>query len=382
MIPFDLHGLVPSTEGAGKDQDRAVFRLLAERLAATGRASRHVLSLTFFVNATDADTYLRRRESLLALVDENFTGAAPPASVVAQPPENGRDVALEAAVLVAGMDARVERRRCDGLPYTVVTGPGITQVHGGGIAAPFAASDPAEQAREAFARMSGILERERLGYGDVVRQWNYIEDMLDLGSASGNGRQAYQAFNDVRSVTYDRTGFPAGYPAATGIGQASGGIVLEFIALTRTPEIRVEPISNPRQVDAHRYSDGVLVGEPIEEVPGRTSPKFERAKLVARGDVRTIFVSGTASIVGEESVAPGDVAAQTRTTIENIALLLGDVKLSYLRAYVKRADDIPTVREVCEAAYGPIPALFVRADVCREELLVELEGAHFARGTR
>ena len=381
MIPFHLIALVPSPEGAETDRDREVLRLLANRLASDGRAARHVLSLTFFVSATDTETYRRRREHLLALVSETFTGDPPPASVVAQPPEGAGEVALEAAVLAAGA-ARVERKRCDGLPYTVVTGPGITQVHGGGIAAPYAASDPAEQAREAFARMTGILERERLSYGDVVRQWNYIEDMLDLGSASGNGRQAYQAFNDVRSITYGKAPFPAGYPAATGIGQATGGIVLEFIAVRGAADVRVEAISNPRQVDAHRYSDGVLVGEPIEEVPDRTSPKFERGKLVARGGDRTVFVSGTASIVGEESVAPGDVAEQTRTTIENIGLLLGDGKLSYLRAYVKRADDIPTVREVCEAAYGPIPALFVRADVCREELLVELEGLHFARGAR
>ena len=70
-----------------------------------------------------------------------------------------------------------------------------------------------------------------------------------------------------------------------------------------------------------------------------------------------------------------DVAGQRRTTIENIAELVRGEPLSWLRAYVKHAADIPVVREVCEAAYGPIPATYVVADVCRDDLLVELEGA-------
>ena len=80
--------------------------------------------------------------------------------------------------------------------------------------------------------------------------------------------------------------------------------------------------------------------------------------------------------------------AQTRTTVGNIAALAGKENLaraglppspdgdvlSYLRAYVKRTADIPRVRRICERAFGPVPALYVRADICRPELLVELEG--------
>jgi enamine deaminase RidA (YjgF/YER057c/UK114 family) len=198
--------------------------------------------------------------------------------------------------------------------------------------------------------------------------------MLDLRTAGDRECQCYQAFNDVRTLAYGRSGFPAGYPASTGIGQAAGGVLIEFVALEAPAEVRVEPVSNPRQVDAHRYSEGVLVGEPLADRDGKTAPKFERAKRVVRGADEVVYVSGTAAIVGERSVAPDDVVAQTRTTIENIATLLSDETPSYLRAYVKREEDMPAVRSVCDAAYGRIPALYVRADVCREELLVEMEG--------
>jgi hypothetical protein len=68
------------------------------------------------------------------------------------------------------------------------------------------------------------------------------------------------------------------------------------------------------------------------------------------------------------------VAAQTEVTLENIGILSGSATPDYLRAYVKRADDIPVVREVCERFWPDCETLYVVADVCRVELLVEIEG--------
>jgi enamine deaminase RidA (YjgF/YER057c/UK114 family) len=182
----------------------------------------------------------------------------------------------------------------------------------------------------------------------------------------------------MRSLAYARSTFPAGYPAATGIGQATGGVVLDFVALD-APGATVLPLSNPRQTDAHRYSEALLVGESNGAAPAKCTPRFERAKRIVLGGEETTLVSGTAAIVGEESVAKGDVAAQTRTTIDNIAALVGAHRLSRLRAYVKRKGDIATVRRICAEAFGPVPAVYVQADVCREELLVEIEGALVTR---
>jgi len=219
-----------------------------------------------------------------------------------------------------------------------------------------------------------VLRREGLGFRHVVRQWAYLEGVLDLHAGRRAVLQGYQAFNDARAHAYGRTGFPAGYPAATGIGQDAGGVVLEFLALD-APGATVLPLSNPRQRDAHRYSSGLLVGESAATRAAKCTPRFERGKRVVRGGEEIVLVSGTASIVGERSVGEGDIAAQTATTIENIRAISGPRGLSQLRAYVKRAGDIAIVRRACEAEFGPIPALYVRADVCRDELLVEIEGS-------
>jgi len=374
MIPFDVHGAAPTAGGAPGDQARQCLK----GLAASGVRAGDVLSLTFFVDATEPAAYAARKAELIALVAEEFAPHVPPTAVVAQPPE-GAAVALEAAVLRGIADGvRIVR---DGRS-TLVTAGEVRQVHGVGCSLDGAGDDAAAQAEEAFRAVEEVLGREGLHFGHVVRQWGYIEGVLRVRSAGGRDRQGYQAYNDVRSKVYGRCEFPFGYPAASGIGQAAGGVVIEFIAVGEAPDVRVVPLSNPKQVVAHRYSDGVLIGAALDVARARCAPKFERAKFVARGADRTIFVSGTAAIIGEESVHPGDLAAQTRTTIENITELIRGERLSHLRAYVKRAEDIPEVRRICEAAWGAIPARYVRADVCRDELLVELEGALTVRKDR
>jgi len=369
---------LPPRGGDAADQVRACLAALRERLAAAGLADREILRLTFFLDATEDRGYASLRNTLASLVREALGPLPPPASFVAQPPEQGRRAALEAAVVarrLPGLDVR--RRSLEGLTYVVVEGPDFREVHGGGLASEGRSEDPSVLARQAFEKMAAVLRRERMTFGQVVRQWNYIEDITGLRTVRGKRVQNYQAFNDVRSLFYGQSAFSAGYPAATGIGQDAGGIVLEFVALEAGASVKVVPCSNPRQADAHRYSDRVLVGSPIEEMSNKTSPKFERAKLVGRGGEALVYVSGTAAVLGQKSVGSGDVEAQTRTTIGNVEALPGE--LAYLRAYVKRARDIPKVRRACERAFGPVLALYLKADVCRKELLIELEGVKCGR---
>jgi len=372
MIRFGIRNVLPAPQGSTEEQVRACLSpLIGDR--------DRVAALTFFVDAVDTAGYRAQRDTILAAVRETFGEAPPPASVVAQAPERGLHAALEAAVVHP--DHRIERREHAGHPYTVVVGEHGRAVFGAGFGSELDETHPAERARQAFGPAEAVLAQEGLTFGHVVRQWNYLEGMLDVRRAEGQEIQGYQALNDVRTLVYDRADFFAGYPAATGIGQAAGGVIIEFLALDVSEGVEVTAVSNPKQIDAHAYSEDVLVGEALPEVTGKASPKFERAKRVARADEETVFVSGTASILGEKSVALGDVAEQTRVTLANIAALVANRPLTRLRAYVKRTADIPVVREVCEAAYGPIPALYVTADVCRDELLVELEGSLAVPGT-
>jgi hypothetical protein len=85
---------------------------------------------------------------------------------------------------------------------------------------------------------------------------------------------------------------------------------------------------------------------------------------------------------------PGDVEKQTVTTIENIFRLfsrenqdefgihfdVSQIRFSHLRVYVKHQHDIPLVRKICQERLNSSSSLFLESDVCREELLVEIEG--------
>ncbi|HWX21232.1 MAG TPA: hypothetical protein VN578_15130 [Candidatus Binatia bacterium] len=112
------------------------------------------------------------------------------------------------------------------------------------------------------------------------------------------------------------------------------------------------------------------------------------------GHYATTWVSGTASIVNAESRFLGDVEKQTEQTIDNIERLIapenfaahgvkgagaGLADLAKIRAYLKRAGDFQKCRAICERRVGSVPAIYAVGDVCRPDLLVEIEGVAFSK---
>jgi enamine deaminase RidA (YjgF/YER057c/UK114 family) len=201
--------------------------------------------------------------------------------------------------------------------------------------------------------MSGGLER--------YRQFN-------------SGRQA--AFLEARQAAFE------GAPAACALGTRGGPIAVRFLAGTRAPV----PVENPRQVSAYRY--------PREYGPH--SPTFSRAALaqVDAGRV-ALLVSGTASIVGHETLHHGDVQAQAREALRNVAAVIdaAHARCSARFApadldcvvYVRHAGDAAAVRDAIASVLGAdAPALrsavCLEADICRADLLVEIEAHAVAPG--
>ena len=104
-----------------------------------------------------------------------------------------------------------------------------------------------------------------------------------------------------------------------------------------------------------------------------------------------MFVSGTASIVGHETLHGGDVSAQTRETLTNIDALLDEANrivgsahysLDCLKfkVYVRRVSDFAATMRVLSAALDSSTTIvYLQADVCREDLLVEIEATGDSR---
>ena len=230
-------------------------------------------------------------------------------------------------------------------------------------------------AQAAYADLFHVLAQSASPH--LLRLWNYFPGI----NADGGGAERYRQFNAGRQQAFidaRRSAFE-GSPAACALGLPAGTahepLRVYFLA-ARTPPIALE---NPRQVSAYRYPDAY----------GPRSPTFSRGALAALGDGRTaLFISGTASIVGHATMHIGDVRRQTEESLTNIAAVravaaergggsFAPADLHYT-IYVRRPADLAVVREVFEAAVGARTgaardAVYLQADICRADLLVEIE---------
>jgi len=227
---------------------------------------------------------------------------------------------------------------------------------------------PLQQAAEsAYSQIFALLDA--LGYRHPFRFWNYIADI----NAHSFGLERYRQFNLGRQDAFlahgrDVTG---NVPAACALGSAHGPLTIAFLAG------RVAPLSieNPRQTSACEYPQQY----------GPRSPTFSRACLVRLGQEEVLFISGTASVVGHATLHPADVVAQTRETITNIKAVLAEAnRLSsqsgfnlpslHYRVYVRHSADLAQIREELTHCVGDMPkAVYLQADVCRSDLLLEIE---------
>lgn len=238
------------------------------------------------------------------------------------------------------------------------------------------------QSEEVFRIIGNILSSYNMDVDDIVRQWNYIGKITEII----NGRQNYQVFNDVRSAFYEVGKWHNGYPAATGIGAGFNGLLISGIAMKCKDADRtgIFTIDNPFQVPAHQYSSKVLIDNRIDAM--LSTPKFERAKVIVLDNSIYCFVSGTAAICGEKSIEGMSVEEQTLRAIDNINALVTpdnmmkwigkpyDMEFCNLRVYIKDASYYESVKLIIESCYPKVPVVYLCADVCRKELLVEIEG--------
>lgn len=201
------------------------------------------------------------------------------------------------------------------------------------------------------------------GYPQLLRIWNYFD-----GVTQGEGDdERYRRFCVGRHRVLAAPGFERRLPAATLIGTQQPGLQLYGFASRQAGE----QVENPRQTSAFRY--------PREYGP--SSPSFSRATRY--GD--TLLVSGTAAIVGHQTLHPDAVLPQAAAMIDNVRALLAHAGAQawapqLLRLYLGRADEAQAVVDTVRAAFGAdAPLLVAEGEVCRRDLRVEIEGV-FAAG--
>jgi enamine deaminase RidA (YjgF/YER057c/UK114 family) len=327
----------------------------------------------FFESLSDED-YDSKIGWMNGQIGKKFGKHFPSLCYVAQKPLCG-ELVLE--LLYQDEDVEIQYRNYHGFTYALVGQDNSKALYISGLSGN--SSDTVGlQGNSIFSRLEEILKQENMAPESIIRQWNYIPNIVDFD----NEFQHYQQFNDARTLFYQKASWVNGYPAATGIGTQNGPLVIDLIAMQGHDGEYA--IKNPKQIDAHVYSEQVLLGENDLLLKQKSTPKFERAKLITEQEYCVVFVSGTAAIRGEESLSGDDVARQTKLTLENIESLVQQENLSCykqfstfrfdaMRVYIKNENDFEMVRNICEQRYPSVPFIYLLSDICRNELLVEIE---------
>jgi chorismate lyase / 3-hydroxybenzoate synthase len=268
-------------------------------------------------------------------------------------------VAPDRSVSAMLTKGRVQYRYCDDLLFGCLT----IKEQDPGAHGLLSATEAAYQ--DLFAVLGETQHRH------LLRIWNYLPEINGL---IGN-EERYRLFNSARQAAFRNSGraIMGTVPAACALGSPAGSpISIYFLASRWAPKM----IENPRQTSAYHYPPKF----------GKHSPTFSRACLAPAHGGTSLFISGTASIVGHETLHPGDVRAQTRETLANIKALLdeanrlsGSMRYKFdnlkMKVYVRHAEDLPQIQSELTAALRTVQPLYVQADVCREDLLVEIEAA-------
>jgi len=212
---------------------------------------------------------------------------------------------------------------------------------------------------------------KKAGFPHLLRIWHAIPRIHE----HEDGLERYRQFCLGRQKAFTNHGpaQPSRFPAASVLGTSQGSLNL-FALAAKAPGLAVE---NPSQVSAYRYP-------PIH---GPCSPSFSRALVTGAAGEGLLFLSGTASITGHESRHLNQITAQVHQTLDNLDTLIETASTvssnqfsitageATLRAYVRARDDFETARAGVEARLGQeIDVLYLEADICRQELLFEMDG--------
>jgi len=215
-----------------------------------------------------------------------------------------------------------------------------------------------------------------------VRFWAFIPGIHD---DLGGGLDRYMVFNAGRfSAFHSRHQLrwePDGsLPTASGVGADGDRLMLACVAGLEPGT----PVENPRQIPAYRYSNRF----------GPRPPFFARATIVRSPVLPLLLVGGTAAITGEESRHPDDLDGQLHETLRNLAAVTESARgasfeestsiteiaamLSRFRElrvyYTRTADRERVASRIAEAFPTDCRIELRRAELCRRELLVEIEG--------
>ena len=215
-----------------------------------------------------------------------------------------------------------------------------------------------DQAQAVFEKMESLLQQADMKFTDVARTWIYLNDLLEW----------YDDFNAVRTRFFTERGvFENMVPASTGIGAgtAAGEAMVSALLAVRPKHdgVKVFAVPSPLQCPALDYKSS-----------------FARAVEIQQPGSRLLTISGTASIEpGGATVHLDDTAKQIELTMQVVHEILKSRDMDWTHtaraiAYFKDVREAGLLEKYCnENGLPELPVAISHADVCRHDLLFEIE---------
>ena len=186
----------------------------------------------------------------------------------------------------------------------------------------------------------------------IYQIWNFIPDI----------NENYTKFNLGRKRAFENYSL---YPVSTCVSNTVDNLISIYYEIGKNIPLI---LNNPRQVPPENYPEKY-----------GTQPLFSRAAIIDD----KLRISGTASIIGSTTIHPGDIQHQTQETLLNIESIieqankcrennLNPMDLSYT-VYLKNKENSDIVFNLLKDTCGGHNIQFEEADMCREDLLIEIE---------
>jgi enamine deaminase RidA (YjgF/YER057c/UK114 family) len=385
----------PGEEMTLQNQAREIFSRIHDILRSN---QAHILQERVFSTQPAVETLRRARSAAYGDLDDGVA----PSFLVASEGLSGPIAGVQVhAVSSSGRPEVIELEgnlcgrilRVPGRAYLTLSGISVAgRVKGAPPAirrrGTFGTNEAAEQAKIMMEKAQAVLKKFGADFLSVPRTWMWLKDILSW----------YDDFNRVRTAFFTERGvIGAGsrqaMPASTGIGlgPANGGCcAMDLVAVLEPTDCTQYLQVTNKQHSALDYGSA-----------------FSRAASSIMPAGRTVFVSGTASIdAGGATTHLGNAAGQINATIENVRAVLSEMQC--------RDDDVVQVIAYCKTVQvekvfnsikdklqagpssvesaglrtpasagrngadrvlGAWPWLTVICDICRPDLLFEIEAA-------
>ena len=295
---------------------------------------------------------LSQQEYPASYVEGSSTSGSPVAGIIIQTVEDGKNVAY-----IRDHDTVYGTR------YFVGS---IERLAIEGVIDPLEATDFSSVVVKEDEMIDRISQTAEFNKRDLTRTWHYIYPIIDN----------YASFNNERRAYFERSGIfyiqePQSVPASTcieGRGGDKGCSTMNLYYIKKTDDVHIQRIFNKNQKEAdskfYQYN-----------------PTFSRALQIQQPGLCELQISGTASIDKKGNTQhAGDAYSQIKKTMQLVDSLLKQTGMAfndicYATFILKRKSDFQFVHKVMqELSYPEFPYISIVGNICRDDLLFELDG--------